>query len=751
MNQAISACLFATLLPALAPCQGLVVPGPIEPGPRLGPIAPTVSTGLLQVRAEVRDGAMTTTVTQTLRNHTGVQQEATWLLPLPRGASADRFTMTVGGVAMPGEVLGADAARSVYEEIVRKRRDPGLLEYLGNGCLRARVFPIPPQGEVQVAVRYAQLLPRGDAVTSVHFPLRSAWLDGIGPEKVSFVVDVQSAPAIKTAWSPLPELAIARDGDHRLLASAEYTRTTLPARDLELHFGLADQDFGASVLTWRKDGQPGYFVAWFAPKRDWPAQKDLVRCVNLVLDTSGSMAGEKITQARAAVRAFVQSLAPGDWFNIVPFSTDARPFFPEPVPADAAHREEALAKVAAIEARGGTNIGDALSFALQHGKPANAGPTVVPLVIFLTDGLPTVGTTDVDALLKQVAADNRDRARVFVFGVGHDVNARLLDTIAADTRGDRDYVQPGEDIERKTGTLFAKLSGPVMTDVQFAIDGLQIDGQEPKVLPDLFVEGQLAVVGRYRGDGHKAIRLRGKVGVEPREYVFEATFPAAATDRNDWLPTLWAQRQIAALLDAIRLRGNDAELVAEVTRLGKEFGIVTPFTSHLVVEDGMRVASLRGFAPGDPMPVGAATQERLRHDWLRAGLAPPAADLPAVVTAAAAEATRSLEDLTERKDEGAAAVLQSVALVRLARDRLADDDSAIGLLHHRIGDRTFHLIAGVWVDGTLTAAAPTRQIAAFSDDYFALLQREPQLAALLAFSARMVVVTADGSAVEIVD
>src|SRR5262245_46813867 len=327
IRQFAPALLSAVLFQALVPCQGLIVPEPLPrpvPLPGLPHILPPVATGLLQVRVEVRDGASTTTVTQTLKNSSLQPQEAWWVLPLPAGAAADKFTLTVGGVAMPGEVLDANAARSVYEEIVRKRRDPGLLEYMGNGCLRARVFPIPPQGEVQVAVRYSQLLDRSDGTATVRFPVRSAWMDGVGPEKLSFVVDVQSSAAIKTVWSPQPELQIARDGDHKLLASVEYARGGGPSRDLALHFGLADQDFGASLLTYRRAGQPGYFVVWLAPKRDWPAQPELVRSVNLVLDTSGSMAGEKIQQARAAVRTFVQSLRPGDWFNVVPFSTDAR-------------------------------------------------------------------------------------------------------------------------------------------------------------------------------------------------------------------------------------------------------------------------------------------------------------------------------------------------------------------------------------------------------------------------------------------
>ncbi|MGE3173077.1 MAG: VIT domain-containing protein [Planctomycetota bacterium] len=748
-----AALLLAALAAAPTSAQEpiFIPPLRIDPTPAPQPPEWPVETGLMQVRTEIRDGVATTAITQTLHNRTAAQQEALWLLPVPAGVLADRFTMTVGGQTMQAEVLDAGNARRIYEEIVRKRRDPGLLEYLGDGLLRARVFPIPANGEVQVAVRYSQLLRPSDGVTSFHFPLRAAWLDGHGPRKLSFVVDAQTQQPIKTVWSPLPELAIARDGDRRLLASAEFDRAQLPQRDLELHFGLADQDFGLSVLTHRRPGEPGYFVAWLAPKRDWPTDTRMVRSVSLVLDTSGSMAGEKIRQARAAVRTFLLSLAPGDRFNVIPFSTDARPFFPEPVPADDEHRKAALAKVDQLEARGGTNIADALGAALRNGMPVvDGGPPMVPITIFLTDGLPTVGTTDVDALLAEVQAANQDRARVFVFGVGDDVNTRLLDTLAQQSRGDRDYVRPGEDIERKTGGLFAKLSGPVMTDLQLRFEGLDVEDLEPRDLPDLFVQGQLTIVGRFRGDGHRAIRLRGTVGDAAREYVFEASFPTQQP-AHDWLPALWAQRRVATLMEAIRRQGQQPELVAEVTRLGKEHGIVTPFTSHLIVEEGLMVAQRAGVQPG-VIRLGQGDEDRLRGEWRRAGLAAPpgAADLAEVVAEAKGEADAAGRTFFADAETGAAAVDRSVQLLRLARSQTARDDGAVALLHRRLAGRNLHLVQGVWVDGALTEGqlASPRRIAAFSDDYFALLNAHPELARLFAFSTRMVLRVGD-AAVEI--
>lgn len=759
-NRTTTALLCLLLSPALATGQGVFVPDPTPPQLRHEPLPLVVETSLLQVRTTIQDGTATTELQQTLHNRSNVVQEATWLLPLPAGAAADRFTMTVNGVETPGEVLNAGQARSIYEQIVRQRRDPGLLEYLGSGMLRARVFPIPPQGEVLVKVRYAELLPHSSGITTWRFPLRAAFADGRGPQKLSLLATITAQTPIKTVFSPLLGLDIVRDGDHKARASFECAAGQMPQRDLALHYGLGEQDFGVHLLTHQRPGLPdGTFVLLLAPKRDWPVQPGIARCLHLVLDTSGSMAGEKIQQARGAVRQFLHSLAADDCFNVIPFSTEARPFFPAPVRASKDNVQQALARVDALEARGGTNIDEALQLALQQALPpdgaAGAGqPALVPITVFLTDGQPTVGRTDIDGLLGQAQQHNKHKARVFVFGVGHDVNTRLLDALAEQSRGDRDYVQPGEDIELKTGALFHKLSGPVMTDVRLVLDGIEVLDQQPHHLPDLFRSGQLVVVGRYRGQGHKAIRLCGRVGDKEREYVFEGTFGKDGA-ANDWLPSLWAQRKVAALLDAIRINGQKQELVDEVVRLGKEFGIVTPFTSHLILEEADRVARNRGIDPGTPLPaVDAGTIERLHGEWTRSGV--PAAgqptapaDLPGLAEAAKAEGGRARTALESKPAEtGDRAVFFSSALGALrADDKLARRDGAVALTFCRVGERTFHLVAGVWVDAGYTAAMADKvqRIEPFSAAWFALANARPHLVQALAFSTRIVIV--DGDAV----
>lgn len=241
-----------------------------------------------------------------------------------------------------------------------------------------------------------------------------------------------------------------------------------------------------------------------------------------------------------------------------------------------------------------------------HAKTVN---DCVPIVVFLTDGLPTVGTTQEKPLLEEIRRANQNKARVFVFGVGNDVNTRLLDTVASETRATRDYVRQNEDLEVKTSALFEKLAHPVMTDLEIVADGIVLERMVPRRLPDLFRGSHLVITGRYKGSGPVAMRLRGKTAKESKEFVYDAKFPAHKTE-HDFVATLWAQRRIGQLVDILRLKGHNSELVTEAKRLGKEHGIVTPWTSQLVVEEGARLAHAGGFMLGSTRRIYTAGRRR---------------------------------------------------------------------------------------------------------------------------------------------
>ena len=605
----------------------------------------------LRAKARIVDGVATTTLEQTLRNDGPRQAEAVWVLPLPPGAVADGFEMTVNGVRTSGEVLDAGGARGVYESIVRRRRDPGLLEFFGRGCLRANIFPIPPRGESEVVVSFRQVLPEVGGLRSWSFALNAAGLDGRPPEQVVLDLSIESRRSISNVFSPVPGVHVVQKSKYEARASFEGGIGSLPRRELAVFYGLTEEEFGLDLLTHRKEEErEGTFMMLISPKRDWEDEEVLPKSITVALDVSGSMAGRKLEQAKGALRFLLETLRPGDRFNVVPFSTQAEPFFREPVEAHPEKLAEARLRIERLDAMGGTNIDDALRVALGEGDAGGQGEHV-PLVLLLTDGKATAGVTDTKQILKRAQVQNVAAARCFVFGVGDGVNTRLLDKLAAENGGARNYVREGEDIEVKASDLLTKLSHPVLTDLRVEVDGIEITKRVPASLPPLFKGGRLVVFGRYRGEGPRIIRLSGRAGETLREYVYEGTFGTDPVPANDFVPALWAERRVAVLLDAIRLNGADPELTAEVKRLGREHRIVTPYTSHLIVEDGLRVSGGGGGyrGPGDAVPAGGggggAGGGPASPGPVRPGASGPATPGPATPGAPRAPRARQAPDL----------------------------------------------------------------------------------------------------------
>jgi Ca-activated chloride channel family protein len=581
-----------------------VVPWPHRPG-----IEP-VSLVAQSLEASIRDQAARVTLQSTFHNPNAAVFEGTALFPLPAGAQVDAFTMTVDGKELGAELLDADKARKIYDEIVRSRRDPALLELVGGRLLRASVFPVPANGELKIKLAYTQLLPRDGTLVEFRAPFTRN-LTGSRPLREAVAaVTIASAAPIKAVYSPTHAVDVVRRDDRNARAGWE-AKNVEARKDFLLHYAVDGRELGVSLLTYREPGQDGYFVLLASPGVEVDASKVLPKDVVFIFDRSGSMSGEKIQQAREALLQCIGALHARDRFAIVDFASDVRTFEPALVEAGEDERARARKYVEAIRAAGSTNIEEALQagVALLPKDPAR-----LPLILFATDGLPTVGEQKPEKLVRTALERNRADARIFAFGVGLDVNALFLDRLAEEGRGARDYVAPEEKIEAKVAALMDKVSSPVLGGVALDVTVVTTQDVYPRRLPDLFKGQQLAVFGRYRGAGHAAIDLRGTAGGEAKRFVYEASFPE--TDlRHDFLPRLWAGRKIAYLLDAVRLSGEaPKELIEEIASLSKRFGIVTPYTSYLITEDAPRLGERArdGFraAAGSGAPAAPEAEKR---------------------------------------------------------------------------------------------------------------------------------------------
>ncbi len=690
---------------------GRVPPVEMPPTPAPRPPESPVTLKDHRVNARVHGPVADVTVEQVFHSNAHRQLEGTYLFPLPEGAAVAQFAMTMGGKMVKGEILEADQARRVYQSIVRRRRDPGLLEYVGRGLFRARVFPILPGQDLTIRLTFQQILPDHDGTLEWRYPLATNRLHSQPVENVLVNVEIASDVDLKGIYCPSHDVAVVRDGNRK--AQVSYERAgSRQDRDFLLYIGRSPEDVGFSFVSTRRVGEDGTFLAVLAPSAVVTDQEREPKDVVFAVDVSGSMADDgKIDQARKALRYGVQTLRPGDRFNIVAFSTQVRTFRENIVDWNEPTRDAAVAWIDRLQAAGGTNIEGALKEAL---KPTGDR---LHMVVFVTDGRPTIGERDTDRLAKLAEAGTDQNVRVFTFGVGYDLDVQLLDRIAEATRATRDYVMPGEDLEVVASRFFRKVSLPVMTDV--AIDlGSGVHDVYPTRLPDLFAGSQIVVLGRYSQSGDHLIRLRGKV--KGREVVrdYEATF--AQSETADYLPRLWAHRKVGYLLDEIRLHGENKELVDEVVRLATHYGIVTPYTAGLVVEEG----ELAG-AP----PVAATREDRggtiVRR--LRSGLLPPmpgAVSAPATGGGAGRAGTPSSPAPAEREAK------DSEELKRLKEGYVdASEDDAQGLAEARarvkaVAGKTFLRASdGKWVDTEYDGKAKTTKVEAYSDAWMDLLDR----------------------------
>ncbi|MFQ6001520.1 MAG: VIT domain-containing protein, partial [Anaerolineae bacterium] len=668
----------------LAYADGIIIP---DPPPHVPPIeVPNLAIKYHRVNITIDNQVATTEIDQVFLNDSEWELEGIYIFPLPEEAAISDFAMWVDGEKWEGELLTREKARQIYEDIVRRRKDPALLEYIGRDAFQASIFPIPPGGERKLELAYSQVLLADQGLVKYVYPLDTERFSSRPLEEVVITVHIHSSQAIKAVYSPSHDIAIDRVDDHNVNVSFEAADVT-PDRDFQLYYSLSDEEFGVNLLTYRERGEDGFFLLLLAPNVEVGSQEVVAKDVILVLDTSGSMEGEKLSQAKEALRYVLEHLNPEDRFNIIAFSTGVSLYADELQPA--ANRREAQRFIDGLTAVGGTNIHRALLEALAMAKGERP-----QIIIFLTDGLPTEGVVEMEEIIEDVRDAASENARIFAFGVGDDVNTLLLDTIAQENRGASVYVRPYESIEEEVSSFYAKVSTPLLADIDLDFGGIRVEDTYPYPLPDLFLGSQLVMAGRYSNDGHTTIVLRGEVNGEEREFRYGADFPAQGGE--EFIPRLWATRKIGFLLNQIRLHGENEELVDEIVELSIRYGIMTPYTSFLVNEE-MDIFTPEG----------------------RDILLEEAAPLVAAPTAVS----------------GGVAVKDSEARQALTHSERATENQAV----KQVGDKVFILRDGIWTDTTYEGQ-DTMKVGFATEDYFRLLSAHPEWARYFSLGQKVIVV-----------
>ncbi len=752
-----------------------------------------------KVTITLEDQVAVTRVEQTFRNHTDRQLEATYVFPVPKGASVNQFTMWVDGKEVKGELVEAEQARSIYTSLVRRTHDPGLLEYMGNNLLRMRVFPIPPHGDQRVALSYTSVAHKEGGVVEYIYPLKTDGKATATLEKFSIDATIKSQHGVTNVYSPTHSITVKRTNDKEVSVSFDKNQGLLD-KDFQLVYGTGATDIGLTTLTHRPvAGENGYFTLLVSPRVELSARYQVPRDMVLVLDTSGSMRGIKMDQARKALKYCLDNLHKTDRFALINFATAVNKYRDGLLEAGPEQVAQAHRWVDRLEASGGTNIYDALLTALDY-RSKDEGRTFT--IVFFTDGQPTFGSlTQPEQIVKNVLAKNTANTRIFTFGVGDDVNATMLDQLAEQTRAVATYVRPAEDIEAKVSSLYSKISNPVLTNLKLsATNDIRLSEVYPTQLPDLFHGTQLIAFGRYTGHGPSAVKLTGQVGMETKEFVYELHFPEKTNDEHSFVEHLWARRKVGVLLDQIRATGEKKELVEEVVALAKKYGITTPYTSYLIVPDAA-VPVVRPVGPGGPLGKPNVSFEQLVPPGLQTGAGGAVAPRPIPVSEFAKQnATampkggrgglggardgyieRELKSKSLGKGDGKAggedaekgaskeALDKKGAFDRAAEAmrRKRQDEVQAGKLGVDLSLQTNQLrnqarlaqtalkqvngrncleIGGVWIDESFDPKARTLVVKAQSDAYFKILQKQPKMLEVFRLGNHLVWVAPSGTA-----
>ncbi len=733
-----------------ANAQGVVIPiiceiRPCRPmPPRPVPLPNALPITSINIDTKINGQVATTRVEQVFRNDTPYTLEGTYFFPIPETASIVQFAIWENGKKLVGEVRSREEARRIYDEIVRRAKDPGLLEYAGKDLFQASIFPILPNSDKKLELTYTQILKAESGTVSYRYPLgtgRNLWIspsilrpvpmrrEGDGPnhsnnnpnQKIAFVsgrIEIQSPQSLRNIYSPSHSIDIKRTGENKAVMTFE--QTGKDQQDFQLFYGLSENDFGLSLLTYREAAKDGYFLLILSP-RDNVLEKEIVaKDIVFVLDTSGSMANEgKMEKARAALLFGVGNLREGDRFNIINFNGEEHLMESKLISADAGGKRRGEEFVRKLTPTGGTNINDALVASLKQFDSAERPK----LLVFMTDGLPTVGEMNIEKIIQNAKQAKVANLRLFSFGVGYDVNTQLLDKIAAENSGAAEYVEPKEDLEVKVSNFFTKVNSPVLTDLQLDFGAVQTDLLYPRKTPDLFRGAQLTMVGRYKNANdlrNITLHLQGRNGKEVKTFNYaNLDFPLRAED-NDFLPRLWATRRVGWLIEQIRANGEQQELRDEIVEIGTRYGIVTPYTSYLAT-DNDQPASTSNFG-GAPRPMAKGVRRAAR---------------------ATGNLTANDSNKVLRTASGEAAVKSSKDAKAKREAEKFEKQTSSNV--QNVGNKTFYFDAengGVWIDAEFKPEnkLPEIKLVFASKEFFDLIAREKTLSQFFALGEQVVIV-----------
>lgn len=574
-------------------------PGPYIPAPHVSQDVKIYVSGL----------TARTTVTQCFINDTDQWQEAVYVFPLQDESAVDTLHMKIGERLIIGEIKEKNAARKVYEKAKYNGKKASLLVQERPNIFTMEVANIGPGENIAVTIEFSQIVNLNDGIFSLRFPMV------VAPRYIpgnKLFNKKENKRFSGTGWSMISDQVkdasritppAARDGDKlrnpveltlELAAGFKVSRVEslyhgISVNDQEKGVKLiqftgevrADRDF---VLEWQAENlqtiQAALFVQHYknddylllmvtppsVVRENTPPPRELI----FVLDTSGSMAGSSIVQAREALILAISRLTERDRFNVIEFNSTSSRIFNQAKKGDASHKEKAIKFVNGLRAEGGTEIASAINLALD-GKKVHKR---IRQVIFLTDG--SVGNED--KLFKIIESRLGD-SRLFTVGIGSAPNAFFMSQAATVGRGTYTYIGKISEVQDKMTALFNKLEHPAITNMKLLSNGGKQMEYYPNPVPDLYQGDNLLVAAKV-GEGMTDLQVSGLA----RGQNWQTNISTDQYAPRPGISTLWARKKIRNIMGSQSYGIEEKDIQQQVLATALSHHLISKYTSLVAVE-----------------------------------------------------------------------------------------------------------------------------------------------------------------------
>ncbi len=581
-----------------------------------------VRTARQEIQIQVRAQVATTTVTTTFEPLT--EPHALFCFGIPDQAAAYELVAFVDGEELAAETVVGDPGE--YPGDMSGWIAEDLVHYLGDNPLRTWIHEVPVGAELQFRLTYVELLPYSFGRVTYMFPMVPFGGDTEPIEELVIDFELLTERTLESFAINVEGAEVEEISDAHVTASS--TESMVPRyQNLVASYEVRQAGMGMRLWAYRPEENPwvdefdGYFLLLLEP----PTESDEVssKVFTYVLDRSGSMKGDKIVSARNAAVTAIAGLNAGDKFNIIGFDTDIDYLASAPLDATWDNRNRAIEFVEGIDAEGSTAIHAALLSGLSEDienldlggsgdsvdvevweEPRGGCHAFLPgphraatadesddvkqgswegteglprVMLFLTDGLPTVGIEDPMQILADVNAANVNATAIYSVAIGHDADAHFLGALSEQNRAISVEVLNSNALQDQLEELFFRVNNPLLVRPGIGIQGGAVHDRLPKELPDLFLGNQLVIVGRYGAPGPVDIELSGELDGQPTSYEYEGELPSNE-EQNTFVGRIWAVTMVRHLLSVIEAEGETEELVDKVTELGLAYGINTPYT-----------------------------------------------------------------------------------------------------------------------------------------------------------------------------